>query len=425
VEERKRGGGADRRAAAAPSAKIDVQRIRADFPILARTVRGNPLVYLDNAATTQKPRAVLDVIASYYSDLNANVHRGVHELSERATEAYEASRERVRAYVNAASTHEIVFTRNATEGINLVAHSFARPRLKPGDEVLITAMEHHSNIVPWQLACEATGAALRVAPIDDRGELILEEFERLLTPRTVIASVTHMSNALGTITPAAEIVRLARSRNVPVLLDASQAAYHMRLDVRALDCDFLVATGHKLYGPTGIGVLYGKEPRLDAMPPFLGGGDMISSVTFERSSWNVLPYKFEAGTPDIAGAIGLHAALDYIDGIGLEAIAAHERDLLAHGTKVLESIDGVRIIGTAREKASILSFVIDGVHPHDIGTIVDREGVAIRTGHHCAQPVMERFGIPATARASLAMYNTREELDALGRAIHKVREVFG
>jgi cysteine desulfurase / selenocysteine lyase len=405
-------------------AGLDVSRLRADFPILARQVRGRPLVYLDNAATTQKPRAVLDAIASYYTDLNANVHRGVHELSERATEAYEASRERVRAYFNAASTHEIVFTRNATEGINLVAHSFARPRLKPGDEVLISAMEHHSNIVPWQLACDATGAVLRVAPIDDRGDLILEEFERLLTPRTVIASITHMSNALGTITPAAEIVRLAHARHVPVLLDASQAAYHMRLDVRALDCDFLVATGHKLYGPTGIGVLYGKESRLEAMPPFLGGGDMISSVTFERSSWNVLPYKFEAGTPDIAGAIGLHAALDYIDAVGLDAIGAHERDLLAYGTRILESIDGVRIIGTAREKASILSFVIDGVHPHDIGTIVDREGVAIRTGHHCAQPVMARFGIPATARASLAMYNTREELDALGRSIGKVREVF-
>jgi cysteine desulfurase / selenocysteine lyase len=404
---------------------LDVQRIRADFPILGRTVHGKPLAYLDNAATTQKPRAVLDAITSYYTELNANVHRGVHELSERATEAYEASRERVRAYLNAHSTREIVFTRNATEGINLVAHSFARPRLKPGDEVLISAMEHHSNIVPWQLACEATGATLRVAPIDDRGELILEEFERRLTPRTCIVAITHMSNALGTVVPAAEVVRLAHARGIPVLLDASQAAYHMRLDVQALDCDFLVATGHKLYGPTGIGVLYGKAAHFEAMPPFLGGGDMISSVTFERSSWNVLPYKFEAGTPDIAGAIGLHAALDYIDGIGLETIAAYERDLLAYGTRVLEAIDGVRIIGTARDKASILSFVVAGVHPHDVGTIVDREGVAIRTGHHCAQPVMERFGVPATARASLAMYNTREELDALGRAIHKVLEVFG
>jgi cysteine desulfurase/selenocysteine lyase len=404
---------------------LDIQRVRADFPILGRTVHGKPLAYLDNAATTQKPQQVLDAIASYYTGLNANVHRGVHELSERATEAYEGARERIRRYFNAASTREIVFTRNATEGINLVAHAFARPRLKPGDEVLISAMEHHSNIVPWQLACEATGAVLRVAPIDDRGELMLDAFERLLTPRTRLVSITHMSNALGTVTPAAEIVRLAHGRGIPVLLDGSQAAYHMRLDVQALDCDFLVATGHKLYGPTGIGVLYGKAAHFEAMPPFLGGGDMISSVTFEKSAWNVLPYKFEAGTPDIAGAIGLHAALDYIDAIGFDAIAAHERDLLEYGTRTLEGIDGVRIIGTAPDKASILSFVIDGVHPHDIGTIVDREGVAIRTGHHCAQPVMERFGVPATARASLAMYNTRDELDALGRAIHKVRGVFG
>jgi cysteine desulfurase/selenocysteine lyase len=403
---------------------IDVQRIRADFPILKRTVRGKPLVYLDNAATTQKPRAVLDAITSYYTEINANVHRGVHELSARATDAYEAARERVRGFFNAASVREIVFTRNATEGINLVAYSFARPRLSPGDEVLISAMEHHSNIVPWQLACEATGATLKVAPIDDRGELILEAFERLLTPRTRIAAITHMSNALGTVTPAREIVRLAHAKGVPVLIDASQAAYHMRVDVRALDCDFCVATGHKLYGPTGIGVLYAKEAHLEAMPPFLGGGDMIGSVTFERSTWNVLPYKFEAGTPHIAGAIGLRAALDYIDAIGIEAIAAHERDLVEYGTQVLQGIDGVRLIGTAREKASILSFVMDGVHPHDIGTIVDREGVAIRTGHHCAQPVMERFDIPGTARASLAMYNTRDELDVLGRALQKVRQVF-
>ena len=414
-----RGGGT------APSATIDVLRVRADFPILGRTVHGKPLVYLDNAATSQKPRAVLDAIAAYYSETNANVHRGVHQLSERATAAYEASRERVRAFFNADSTREIVFTRNATEGINLVAHSFARPRLKPGDEVLISALEHHSNIVPWQLACEATGATLRVAPIDDAGELLLDEFERLLTPRTRIVAITHMSNAIGTVTPAAEIVRLAHARGIPVLLDASQAAYHMRVDVRALDCDFLVATGHKMYGPTGIGILYGKASHFEAMPPFLGGGDMISSVTFERSTWNVLPYKFEAGTPNIEGAIGLHAALDYIDGVGLEAITAYERDLLAYGTRVLEGIDRVRLVGTAPEKAGILSFVIDGVHPHDVGTIVDREGVAIRTGHHCAQPLMDRFGLPATARASIAMYNTREELDVLGRAVHKVLEVFG
>jgi cysteine desulfurase / selenocysteine lyase len=424
VEERKRGGGADRRDAAAPSAKIDVARVRADFPILARTVHGKPLVYLDNAATAQKPRAVLDAVAKYFTEINANVHRGVHELSARATDAYEAGRERVRRYFNAASTHEIVFTRNATEGINLVAHSFVKPALREGDEVLVSAMEHHSNIVPWQIVCEATGARLRVAPIDDAGTLRLDEFERLLGPRTRIAAITHMSNALGTITPAREIVRIAHEKNVAVLLDASQAAYHMRVDVQALDCDFLVATGHKLYGPTGIGVLYGKESRLDAMPPFLGGGDMISSVTFEKSTWNVLPYKFEAGTPHIAGAIGLHAALDYIDAIGLDAIAAHERELTAYATAVLEAIPGVRLIGTSPNKSSIVSFVMEGIHPHDIGTIVDREGVAIRTGHHCAQPVMERFGVPATARASIAMYNTREEIDRLGRALEKVREVF-
>jgi cysteine desulfurase/selenocysteine lyase len=401
-----------------------VERVRADFPILERTVNGKPLVYLDNAATTQKPRPVLAAIDAYYRDINANVHRGVHELSARATDAYEAARERIRVFFGARSAHEIVFTRNATEGINLVAYSFLKPNLRPGDEVIVTAMEHHSNIVPWQIVCAGSGASLKVAPIDDRGELQLDEFERLLTPRTKIAAVTHMSNALGTVTPAREIVRLAHAHGVPVLIDASQAAYHMRMDVQALDCDFLVATGHKLYGPTGIGVLFGKEARLDAMPPFMGGGDMIASVSFERSTWNALPYKFEAGTPHIAGAIGLHAALDYIDSIGFDAIAAHERELLDYGTAVLEGVDGVRLIGTAPDKASILSFVMDGVHPHDIGTIVDREGVAIRTGHHCAQPVMERFGVPATARASLAMYNTREELDALGRALRRVREVF-
>ncbi|HWK10420.1 MAG TPA: cysteine desulfurase [Vicinamibacterales bacterium] len=403
---------------------FDVERIRADFPILARTVRGRPLAYLDNAATTQKPAAVVDAIASYYTGLNANVHRGVHELSELATEAYERGRERVRSFFNAADRREIVFTRNATEGINLVAHAFARPRLKPGDEVLISAMEHHSNIVPWQLACGATGARLVVAPITDAGELDIEAFDRLIGPRTRLAAVTHMSNALGTITPAAEIVRLAHAKGVPVLLDGSQAAYHMRVDVRALGVDFYAATGHKLYGPTGIGVLYGRTAMLESMEPFLGGGDMIASVTFERSTWNDLPYKFEAGTPHIAGAIGLHAALDYIESVGFDRIVEHERALLEYGTAMLQGIPGVRIIGTAPRKGSILSFVMDGVHPHDIGTIVDREGVAIRTGHHCAQPVMERFGVPATARASLAMYNTAADLDALGAALTRVREVF-
>jgi cysteine desulfurase/selenocysteine lyase len=407
-----------------PAPPLDVARIRADFPILARLVHGKPLVYLDNAATTQKPQVVLDALSRYYTGINANVHRGVHELSERATEAYEAARARIARFFRAGD-REIVYTRNATEGINLVAQSFARPRLRPGDEVVISAMEHHSNIVPWQLVCEATGATLRVAPIDDRGDLILDEFASLLGPRTRIAAVAHMSNALGTVNPVADIVRIAHERGVPVLLDGSQAAYHMRVDVQALGCDFYVATGHKLYGPTGIGILYGREEHLDAMPPFLGGGDMISSVTFERSTWNVLPYKFEAGTPHIAGAVGLHAALDYIDSVGFERIAPHERSLLAYGTELLESIPGVRLIGTAARKASILSFVMDGVHPHDIGTIVDREGVAIRTGHHCAQPVMARFAVPATARASLAMYNTTEDLDALGRGLRKVREVFG
>ena len=408
----------------AGASTFDMESVRADFPLLSRSVHGKPLVYLDNAATTQKPRVVLEAIASYYTGINANVHRGVHELSERATEAYEAARGRVRKFFNAASTHEIVFTRNATEGINLVAQSFARPLLRPGDEVLISAMEHHSNIVPWQLVCEATGAKLAVAPIDDRGDLILEELDRRLTPRTRLLAITHMSNALGTITPVRDIVRMAHAKDVPVLVDASQAAYHMRVDVQDLGCDFLVATGHKLYGPTGIGVLYGREARLDAMPPFLGGGDMIASVAFERSTWNTLPYKFEAGTPHMAGAIGLHAALDYIDAVGFDRIAAHEASLLAAATGALTGIPGVRLIGTARNKGSIVSFVMDGVHPHDIGTIVDREGIAIRTGHHCAQPVMERFGVPATARASLAMYNTAAEVDALARALRKVREVF-
>jgi cysteine desulfurase/selenocysteine lyase len=411
------------RAAVGTAAGFDVARIRADFPILRRQVHGRPLVYLDNAATTQKPQAVLDALTRYYTDINANVHRGVHDLSGRATDAYEASRETIRAFFNAGSVREIVFTRNATESINLVAYAFGRSHLGEGDEVVISAMEHHSNIVPWQLVCEEKRARLRVAPIDDRGDLILEEFERLIGPKTKIVAVAHMSNALGTINPVDEIIRIAHERGVPVLLDGSQAAYHMPVDVRALDCDFYVATGHKLYGPTGIGVLYGKAALLESMPPFLGGGDMIASVTFERSTWNDLPYKFEAGTPDVAGAIGLGAAIEYITAIGLDRIAVHEQQLLEYGTAALTSIPGVRLIGTARRKGSILSFVMDGVHPHDIGTIVDREGVAIRTGHHCAQPVMDRFGVPATARASLAMYNTRDEIDALVRAIGRVREV--
>jgi cysteine desulfurase/selenocysteine lyase len=404
---------------------FDVQRIRADFPILRRQVHGRPLVYLDNAATTQKPQAVLDAIAGYYGNGNANVHRGVHYLSEVATAAYEKARGTVRQFFNARSTREIVFTRNATEGINLVAAAFARPKLQPGDEVLISAMEHHSNIVPWQLVCEERGARLRVAPIDDNGDLRFDAFERLLGDRTRMVAVTHMSNALGTVNPVEDIIRAAQARGIPVLIDGSQAAYHMPVDVQALGADFYVATGHKLYGPTGIGVLYGRESHLDAMPPFLGGGDMIASVTFEKSTWNELPYKFEAGTPNIEGAIGLGAALEYIASVGFDVIQRHEEELLAHGTAVLQAIPGVRIIGTAARKASILSFVMENIHPHDIGTIVDREGVAIRTGHHCAQPVMERFGLPATARASLAMYNTHEEIDALGLALAKVHEVLG
>ena len=405
-------------------AAFDVERIRADFPILRRQVRGRALTYLDNAATTQKPQQVLDALIGYYTTCNANVHRGVHFLSEIATEAHEVARGKVRAFLNAASTREIVFTRNSTEGINLVAHAFGRWRVNAGDEIVITAMEHHSNIVPWQLLCEERGARLRIAPIDDSGALILDELEALLTPRTKLLSVTHMSNALGTVNPIATIVRMAHARGVPVLVDGSQAAYHMPVDVQALDCDFYVATGHKLYGPTGIGVLYGRESLLAEMPPFLGGGDMIRSVTFEKSTWNELPYKFEAGTPDIAGAIGLGAALDYISAVGLDRITAHEHDLLEYGTAALLEVPGLRLIGTAPHKASILSFVIEGVHPHDIGTIVDQEGVAIRTGHHCAQPVMDRFCVPATARASLAMYNTRCEIDALVGALRRVHAVF-
>ena len=408
----------------AAASRFDVRAVRADFPALAQSVHGHPLVYLDNAATTQKPRQVIDAIARYYQEDNANVHRGVHALSERATAAYEGARETVRAFINAQSVHEIVFTRNATESINLVARAWGDANVRQGDEVLISAMEHHSNIVPWQLLCERVGATLRVAPIDDRGDIELDAFDRLLTPKTRIVAVAHLSNALGTINPVADIIRRAKAAGAAVLIDGSQAAYHMSVDVRALGADFYVFTGHKVYGPTGIGVLYGREAVLEAMPPFLGGGDMIRSVTFEKSTWNDLPYKFEAGTPNIAGAIGLGAAIDYVRAIGFDAIGAHEAQLLARATEAVSSVPGVRIVGTARHKASVVSFVMEGVHPHDIGTIVDREGVAIRTGHHCAQPVMERFGIPATARASFAMYNTTEEIQALVRALETVRGMF-
>jgi cysteine desulfurase/selenocysteine lyase len=401
-----------------------VERLREEFPILAMPAHGRRLAYLDNAATTQKPREVLDAITTYYTSQNANVHRGVHLLSERATLAFEQARDHVAAFFGAVRSHEIVFTRNATEGVNLVASSWGGANLRPGDEVLISAMEHHSNIVPWQLACERTGAALKVIPIDDRGVLDMDAFARLLSPKTKMVAVTHLSNALGTINPVAEITRAAHAAGAVVLVDGAQAAYHLPVDVEALGVDFYVATGHKLYGPTGMGVLYGREARLDAMPPYQGGGDMIASVTFEKSTWNTLPYKFEAGTPHIEGAVALGTAVRFIGRVGFDWIAAHERDLLAYATEAVAAVPGVRLVGTAPDKASILSFVMDDVHPHDIGTVVDRAGVAIRTGHHCAQPVMERFGVPATARASFAMYNTREDVDQLVAALHDVRRMF-
>src|SRR5688572_24960753 len=411
---------------AAPcQAGFNVRRIREDFPILQQTVHGKPLVYLDNAATTQKPRAVLDALMAYYSKDNANVHRGVHLLSERATQAFEDARVTVQRLINAASAREIVFTRNATEGINLVARTFGRTHLGPGDEVVISAMEHHSNIVPWQMVCEETGASLRVIPISDEGALQIEEYERLLGSHTKLVSIVHLSNVLGTINPVQQMIATAHRRGVPVLIDGSQAAHHMVVDVQALDADFYVFTGHKLYGPTGIGVLYGKERLLEEMPPYQGGGDMIASVSFEKTTYNTLPYKFEAGTPNIAGAIGLAAAVDYVTAVGIDRIAAHEGELLSYGTAELSRVPGLVLIGTASEKASVLSFVMEGVHPHDIGTIVDQSGVAIRTGHHCTQPLMQRLGVPATARASLAMYNTPDEIDALVAALHKVRELFG
>ena len=403
---------------------LDIQRIRSDFPILETRVRGRPLVYLDNAATTQKPAVVIERLVEYYTHENANIHRGVHALSERATSAFEGARDTVRRFLNAASPHEIIFTRGATESINLVASSLGRQLLRPGDEVLITAMEHHSNIVPWQLICEATGAHLRVAPINDQGEVIWERFEEMLGPATRIVSVVHVSNSLGTVNPVRRMVQAGHSAGAVVLVDGAQAVSHMPVDVRDLGCDFYVFSGHKVFGPTGIGVLYGKEELLDAMPPYQGGGDMIRSVTFEKTLFNALPYKFEAGTPHIAGAIGLAAAIDYVEAIGRDNIAQYEHDLLEYATHLLEEIPEVQIIGKAAHKAAVLSFIIDGVHPHDVGTILDDEGIAIRTGHHCTQPVMDRYGIPATARASFALYNTREEVDALAAGVRKVIEVF-
>ncbi len=406
-------------------AAFDVETIRAEFPALHQDVHGRPLAYLDNAATTQKPQVVIDTIRRYYEHDNANIHRGVHALSERASAMYESAREDVRAFINARSTTEVVFTRNATEGINLVARAWGDANVHAGDEILITAMEHHSNIVPWQQLCARTGAVLKVAPMDDRGALIVEAFEQRLNSRTKIVAMTQLSNALGTVNPVAELTAKAHAAGAMVLIDGSQAAYHMATDVQALGCDFFVFTGHKVYGPTGIGVLYGREAVLEAMPPFMGGGDMIASVTFEKSTWNVLPYKFEAGTPHISGPIGLAAAIAFVRNIGFDAIHAHESALLDYATGAIASVPGVTLIGTAPVKASVISFTMDGIHPHDIGTIVDREGVAIRTGHHCAQPVMDRFCIPATARASLAMYNTTSDIDALTRALVRVQEVMG
>ena len=405
-------------------AGFDAGRIREDFPVLRLTVNGKSLVYLDNAATAQKPRPVLDALRKYYETECANIHRGLHWMSEEATRDYEESREKVRQFLGAADVREIIFVRGTTEAINMVAHSFCRPRVRAGDEILITAMEHHSNIVPWQILCEQTGAQLRVAPINDEGELLLGEFEKLLTSRTRLAAVCHISNALGTVNPIAEMIEMARRRKIPVLVDGAQAAPHMPVKVRELDCDFYAFSGHKLYGPTGIGVLYGKAQWLEEMPPYQSGGDMIRSVTFEKTTYNSLPYKFEAGTPHIAGVIGLGAAVDYLNGIGLERAAAYERELLEYATERLRRMPGLRIIGTAREKAGVLSFVLEGIHPHDVGTILDREGIAVRAGHHCAMPVMERFGIPATTRASFAFYNTPQEVDALVAGIERVKEVF-
>jgi len=411
--------------APAARASLDVARLRADFPILQTSVRGKPLVYLDNAATSQKPRVVIERLERYYAEENANIHRGVYYLSERATTAYEGVRAQARAFINAREAREMVFVRGTTEGINLVASSWGRRNLQAGDEVLISAMEHHSNIVPWQLICEERGARLLVIPMNRRGELLLDEYARLLGDRTRIVAVAHVSNSLGTINPVAEIVRLAHARGIPVLVDGAQAAPHMRIDVQELGCDFYTVSSHKMFGPTGVGLLYGRAEHLDAMPPYQGGGDMIKSVTFAKTTYADLPAKFEAGTPHIAGGIGLGAAIEYLAGLDWGLVSAHEQDLLEYATARLGEIAGVQLIGTAAHKASVVSFVVEGVHPHDVGTIADQEGVAIRTGHHCTQPVMDFYGIPATARASLAFYNTRADVDALVAAIHRVRKVFG
>jgi cysteine desulfurase / selenocysteine lyase len=403
---------------------LAVKGCRHNFPLLRQRVNGKPLVYFDNAATSQKPQVVIDTLMKYYEEENSNIHRGVHYLSERATQAYEGARVKVQHFLNAASTKEIIFVRGTTEAINLVSYSYGRRNVGAGDEVLISGMEHHSNIVPWQILCEEKGAKLNVIPVDDRGELIMEEYERLLTPKTKIVALVHISNALGTVNPVKQMIATAHARGIPVLVDGAQSVPHMKVDVRDLDADFYAFSAHKMFGPTGVGILYGKESFLKAMPPYQSGGDMIKSVTFEKTIYNDLPHKFEAGTPGIAGGIGLAAAIDYIQEVGLDNIYAFEHDLLTYATQAVQNIKGLHIIGNARHKASVLSFVIDGVHPHDIGTILDDEGVAIRTGHHCAQPVMQRFNIPATARASFAFYNTKEEIDVMVGALNKVIEVF-
>ncbi|HEX4945919.1 MAG TPA: cysteine desulfurase [Blastocatellia bacterium] len=407
------------------ASEFDVAKIRAEFPMLTQTVNGKPLVYFDNAATSHKPQCVLDKLDHYYAAHNSNVHRGVHYFSQLATREYEGAREIVRRFINAASEKEVIYTSGTTESINLVAASYGRKFIKEGDEIIISAMEHHANIVPWQMLCEQTGAVLRVIPINDDGELLLEEYEKLLSPKTKFVSVVYVSNALGTINPVKRIIELAHAQDVPVLIDGAQSAPHLQVDVRELDCDFYVFSSHKICGPTGIGVLYGKQHLLEQMPPYQGGGDMIATVTFEKTTYNVLPYKFEAGTPHIAGAIGMGRAIQYLQSIGLDNIAAYEAELLDYATEVIGAIPGVRLIGTAKHKASVLSFVINDIHPHDIGTILDQEGIAVRAGHHCAQPVMQRFNVPSTARASFAFYNTKEEIDALAHAIHTVIEVFG
>ena len=405
-------------------AGLDVGRVREEFPALKQLVHGKPLVYLDNAATTQKPQFVIDAITHFYQEDCSNIHRGVHLLSERATKAYEDVRLAVQRFIHAADSTEVIFVRGTTEAINLVAYSYGRTQVQAGDAILVSAMEHHSNIVPWQMLCEEKGAHLQVIPMNTRGELLLEEYEKLLTRRTKLVAVSHVSNALGTINPVRQMIAMAHEHGIPVLVDGAQAAPHLPLDVQELDCDFYAFSGHKMYGPTGVGVLYGKKRLLEAMPPYQGGGDMISSVTFEKTTYNCLPFKFEAGTPNIAGVIGLGAAIEYLRRPARDRVAAHEHYLLAFATERISSLPGVRLIGTAQEKAAVLSFVLEGVHPHDIGTVLDQEGIAVRTGHHCAQPVMQLFGVPATVRASFALYNTEEEVDALVRGISRVQEIF-